>query len=398
MLHGARTVFLAIAYVAQAKPDDHLGAIRQGAMELRTETSRLRCSYSETVIPSEYLVDLRASAQKRPRAQIEALLRGDHQATFEERSSGAFRFDLTRVNGQGIKQRRVYIFDGAEHWSLNYTYSDGEEPPPTVGMKEDMRPRYEAEIPFRRCLGFSVLPVQGADLKTIHDAIVANSSCRHIDDEKVGDLDCCVLSWRVVGPLNLRETVWVARDRGVLVKQYTKELLTAEESRGQIIETWSTESAGSSSVGGHGKDRLLWYPKEITIRTFDRKHNPYFVTRIEVDRLEVNEAVPMSNLAPKLEDGTTVVDRARGGSFVYGNGPSPRVRAMITRGVNKTREKLAAQPTVPTTATMSPPSGLASILPVGALVCGSGGLILAISLVLRRRFSSVSIRQQGESK
>jgi hypothetical protein len=97
---------------------------------------------------------------------------------------------------------------------------------------------------------------------------------------------------------------------------------------------------------------------------------------VRVADYRFNADLSAIEFTPRIEDGSNYWDASTGKSSVLGGGPSPRIKAMIRRRVEQSREQLKSLGKVDLTKTQSPPGTWADAISWAAAGLGFAGLLV----------------------
>jgi len=388
----------------------HLVELRNSLQRTMASVQMISGTYVETIRPSDYLVNLYATAPTRKGAskirqngatkltlkQVEGRMSGRHTISFDETRSGRLRLEVARTDGDGVKSRHIYSYDGKTSWSLKFSWDHGHELLPVVRVKPSLMKEYAAEATYRRYLPFTTLSanqLDGTASLQIHRLLQNPDGCTHVSDELIDGVEYCVISCNAP-PINGREakeTVRISRRRNGLIKQFKREVSLNAQSKLTELENWTTEEVRSATlIDGANKPTTFWYPATVHVKSFDSKQNPYYTTDIHVTMFELNKARTTAYFTPQIEDGATVFDGKGGPGFTYGHGPSQRVRSLLEKDVIASREQIAKISLKETDGNMTPPTGIGSILTKWASAAGIAGLLVAVCIVTVRKMTRVA--------
>jgi hypothetical protein len=95
--------------------------------------------------------------------------------------------------------------------------------------------------------------------------------------------------------------------------------------------------------------------------------------------VRVNPVLSIADFTPRIEDGSTILDRRNGRVVVHGGGPSERLKEIVKKRVEDTREELKVLKNAGLVArTQSPPWGWSAYIPYAAVILAICCLAFAV--------------------
>lgn len=359
--------------------------LEQLIAELRTRDENWRSismKYERTSDPTESFVEQYSLDRNRPRDQVRAQFTFKTQGAFLVERGGRFHFEETSTReGRDQDQKVCITYNSKEQTTINSVNSEGEWIASQV-LVDNYEPRmvqpYLAPAPF---LMLSLFGSHSPLLETIE-----HGSTSLIGIERIGDTtDCYVLQTALDRDgVATRLTIWLDKAQGLCVRRVKTE--TLGDGRWSTRSVATVESVDSTANPTGSAFPKSWYPSNIRIITYNSQQIHSFSDHIKLTELRLNIPHESSQFTPVIEDGSSVIDRRNGKTWVQGNGPSPRLKKIIDKQVEAARS-LARE-----AATREPPrvlhteSTLWSTVSWVACIVGGIGSVTGIILLCVRRY------------
>jgi hypothetical protein len=140
------------------------------------------------------------------------------------------------------------------------------------------------------------------------------------------------------------------------------------------------------SIAANPSHRALAMGAEIRRKSKADVRNVRFKGHVIVTDYRFNAGLEAIDFKPRIEDGTNFRDASTGKSTVFGMGPSLRIKSMIKRRVEESREQLKGLEAVDLAKTQSPAGTWMNVYAWVAAIFGITGLLVAAGRHLLDRF------------
>ncbi len=360
--------------------EDVIGHLRARHDKLKS----ISCTYEFTTTPSDYFVEQRSRNDGRPTDSIRGGYMSRMAVDFVETIDGKFKFNLTRMTSAGAFQdRRALYFNGKETFTVSNLFNKGAPSFQDVTVKSENRANYDVEAAARRFLGDTVLPTTEKTLPQLRPLFVQieQADKREIlPSELINGGKCLDIRWySVADGMERRETVWLDTRYNLAPRRYKEELRRVGSEKWAVTTQWEGDGFGSASFNETEKASTeLRFPSDVVLNSYDMEEYLMFTNKYTRIRVVVNSLSPASSFAPKIEDGSNVLDGKTGRGFVYGGKLSPRLRGLIQSQLDESKRDLASKED-PEAAnrTVSPQHQWIGVVSSMTLALGVVGLLIA---------------------
>ncbi len=373
------------AAAGQGAGDGPSPASLAGAIEARKARASLltsiACIYTRSETPSDHFVREMARDANVSEQQIREEQQSTFDCRYDELATGAYRYEHSQFGTDGRKSGGfVLSHDGKETWRESSSpVGDGEFLSQyTVGA--DILPEFERRAFARGFLGDSVIPgtkppavkfLEGDGVEAAGEEVIDGRRCLVVTREEL------------VNGAEVRTTWWLDAERQYIVLRSRVEQRRPSTTPWLRFKEVKVEGVGSvRAVKPSGGSFEYWYPKEVVSELFGHTGETSFVDRVSIKQFTLNAGAPPVPFTPRIEDGSNVHDVRTGSVSVHGNGPSPRLRALVEGRVRQSKESLRDVPET-SAGVQGAPAGWWGYGSWAALAVGVIGL--ATAFWLRRR-------------
>lgn len=381
-------VCIAVAILATAPYEDVQGDVIESVVkQLRSRNSSLQsltCSYTLKVTPTRAFVEAYSRDRHRDVGEVRDQFTTEARCQISETSAGRYLYDEVRDRPDGSSKRRIVAFDGKESWLMGNDVGKGEKEWGSwdIQIGGDVVKEYTTSAVVHRYLGDALSPTRSS----LADAIRAAKGREVLGREQVDEVPCLVIRWTQESRNGsaLRSTAWLDEQRGLVVRRYRLEQIRDQGGKTGLNEEWHALGVASVSVAqGDGRGEY-WYPSAMEVMVYNSEGENSFKYDYKIELLGINKAVDARIFTPTVEDGSDIHDKRTGKSWVFGNGPSPRLRKSIERRVSQARDILQNAEATGPIGEQASPGGFVDGLPWVALAVGIMGLVGAAGLAARR--------------
>lgn len=371
--------------IAGALPGDgnELEDVVKSRAERSARIRALSCGYTHIQNPSDSFVKEYAKGMNIPEDEVRRKQGVHLRCRLDEIGPNRYRFEKTWIDPttSHITERRFISHDGKENWSVVTHPIDRLSDSTTAEFGGDYAGQLAKDSIIRRLLGDSALSPPGATLT----GWLAGEGVSFLGIERLGN-DRCFKFRRehMVNGANSRTTVWLDADRQFTLRQEEVGSYNTKAASWSVFKRTRVERTSMTrAIGPDGLEFLYFYPEVIHVNIYNNRGEETFHDVITVDWIKLNEEPKDISLTPRFEDGSNIRNARTGQMTVYGNGPSPRLKANLERRVEESKELIKEAQALEPPGTVRPPRPWSHYMSWTAGILGV--ITLIASVCLRRK-------------
>jgi hypothetical protein len=290
-----------------------------------------------------------------------------------ETNKGWFYYEETRRDALGaLLSRKILAWNGRDSWKLEGRAAEQEQLLANGETGGEYLSQFERLGVGRKLLGEYVHPkLDPFFSEVIHDHA-------RVERAVVDGAAYVKTEWK--NPTDETTSVECQWDpaHGFVLRDYREFRQVGGKER-PLVEWRVTELARASNPDASGSPAEYWYPKKTSMRLLTEESGVLFDDVLIIIEVRVNPVLSIADFTPRIEDGSTILDRRNGRVVVHGGGPSERLKEIVKKRVEDTREELKVLKNAGLVArTQSPPWGWSAYIPYAAVILAICCLAFAV--------------------